>query len=118
MNSKLIILATALAVSATGCEPKTELTTPSSVNSKTSPQKIPETIGQRNEMRNEVAKALPKTAEMSEKKSATDVKETTEQSLAEISKRSREVTKTQESKSRNRAQNAEEEMLKDLEKSK
>jgi hypothetical protein len=61
------------------------------------------------------AKATPAKVESSEKKSPPAVKQTTEQSLADISRHGREVTKTQESKSRTRAQIAEDEMLKDLE---
>lgn len=61
------------------------------------------------------AKAAATRVESSEKKSPAAVKQTTEQSLADISRHGREVTKTQESKSRTRAQIAEDEMLKDLE---
>jgi hypothetical protein len=116
---KLIFLSLALVISATGCEQKTNLTTPSTVTGTTSSQKIQEVTEQKNEMPQESSKMLPKTTKNSESKSVTAVsviavKETAEQSLAEISTRSREVTKTQESKARNHAQNAEEEMLKDL----
>jgi len=116
MNSKLIILATALAISATGCEQKTDLTTPSAVAGKTGMQKTQVTVEQKNVRPKEAAHTLPKKTASSEKKSAAAMNETAEQSLAEISTRSREVTKTQESKARNHAQNAEDEMLKDLEK--
>jgi PBP1b-binding outer membrane lipoprotein LpoB len=58
--------------------------------------------------------SAPKT-ETLEKKPEPVVKETTEQSLAEVVKHGREITKSQESKTRTRAQLAEEEMKKDLE---
>jgi len=118
MKTKLIFLSAALVITANGCEQKSDLTTPSIVSSKSNTKKVQETVDHKNEVPKEAAKTLPKTTESSANKSTTAVKETAEQSLAEISRRSREVTKTQESKSRNHAQNAEEEMLKDLEKSK
>jgi hypothetical protein len=116
MKTKFIFLTTALVISATGCEQKSDLATQSSVAGKSGTQKIQDTVGQKNEVPKVAAKNLPKTVESSEKKPAAAVNETAEQSLAKISTRSREVTKTQESKSRSHAQNAEDEMLKDLEK--
>lgn len=116
MKIQLIFLSAALAISATGCEQKADLPAQPNVIGKVSTQKIQETIGQKKEVKQEAVKAPPVSVESSEKKSAEAPKESTEQSLAEITKQSREKTKTQESKARSRAQIAEDEMMKDLEK--
>jgi hypothetical protein len=55
-------------------------------------------------------------AESSDKKSTVVAKESPEPFLADVTKHGREVTKSQDSKTRTRAQIAEDEMLKDLEK--
>lgn len=116
MKIKLAFLSTALAISATGCDQKTDLSNQSKTNSQINIHKAQETVEQKKEVRQEAVKALPVLVESSEKKSDIAVKESTEQSLAEISKHSREITKTQESKARSRAQIAEDEMTKELEK--
>jgi hypothetical protein len=118
MKTKLIFLSAALVISEIGCEQKSGLDTPPPASGKSTTQTIRETIGQKNAVPTEAARTLAKTVESSKNIPAADAKETTEQSLTEVSKRSREVSKTQESQSRNHAQNAEEEMLKDFEKSK
>jgi hypothetical protein len=113
MKTKLIILSAAFVFSTTGCEQKTD---PANQQDK---QKIENTAGPAKEGKKEPAnagKSHPQAVENSAKISTPIAKETTEQSLADISKHGREITKTQESKSRTRAQMAEDEMLKDLEK--
>ena len=55
-------------------------------------------------------------AESGDKKSIVVAKESPEPFLADVTKHGREVTKSQDSKTRTRAQIAEDEMLKDLEK--
>ena len=116
MKTKLIILSATLVFSASGCEQKIDLADKPATANQEAMQKVQKPVAQVKELAKEPGKALPQPAERSEKKSTATVKETTEQSLADISRHGREVTKTQESKSRTRAQMAEDEMAKDLEK--
>lgn len=119
MKTKLIILSLALIVFASGCEQKSELDNkPATANqdNKQKTQEVVETAKKITKEPDQAGKSLPQTVEQRESKSAPVTQESTEQSLADISKHGREVTKTQVSKSRTRAQMAEDEMTKDLEK--
>ena len=114
MKTKLLILSATLVFSASGCEQKIDLANKPAAANQEAKQKIQESVEQVKEVTNGPGKVLPQPTESSQKKSPPIVKETTEQSLADISKHGREVTKTQESKTRTRAQMAEDEMAKDL----
>lgn len=107
-----IVLTSILLILIGGCEQKQTTQTEAPA---TAEQKVQAPSTKVKEIK-ETAKATPAKVESSENKSPAAVKQTTEQSLADISRHGREVTKTQESKSRTRAQIAEDEMLKDLEK--
>ena len=115
MKTKLIILSVTLVIFISGCEQKTELAT-SNQDNKQKTQEVVETAKKITKEPDQAGKSLPQTVEQSESKSAPATQESTEQSLADISKHGREVTRTQVSKSRTRAQMAEDEMAKDLEK--
>ena len=114
MKTKLLFLSATLVFSASGCEQKIDLANKPAAANQEAKQKIQESVEQVKEVTNGPGKVLPQPTESSQKKSPPIVKETTEQSLADISKHGREVTKTQESKTRTRAQMAEDEMAKDL----
>lgn len=119
MKTKLIILSVTLVIFASGCEQKTEVDSKPVTANQDNKQKTLDAVETAKNTRREPAqagKSLPQTVEQSESKSAPATQESTEQSLADISKHGREVTRTQESKSRTRAQMAEDEMTKDLEK--
>jgi hypothetical protein len=121
MKIHYIVLSAALFLITTACEQKkpvqTEAPAAPVINAE---QKAPEPAEQKNEVKKEPAKtekadkALPPKVESSENKSPVAVQVTTEQSLSDISKHGREVTKSQESKTRTRAQIAEDEMQNDL----
>ena len=111
-----IALSSILLILAGGCEqkPATQTEAPT-----TPAQKAQVPAGKVIDVKKEAAKAdsaLPPKVEDGASIPSAAATKTTEQSLADISKHGREVTKTQESKSRTRAQMAEDEMLKDLEK--
>ena len=107
------LILTALVITLTGCDQK-----PSPSSIPTAPVNNTVQKGQKAapQVKNEQVKTskAPVVTESSANASPTKVTPTTEQSLAEISKHGRDVTKTQESKSRTRAQEAEDEMMKDL----
>lgn len=114
------LILTALVITFTGCDQK-----PSPSSIPTAPVNNTVQKGQKAapQVKNEQLKTnkeqvktskTPVVTESSANASPTKVTPTTEQSLAEISKHGRDVTKTQESKSRTRAQEAEDEMMKDL----
>jgi hypothetical protein len=110
-----IILTAALVILFGGCEQKN----PAQTEAPATPgQKAQQAGAKVKEVNKEPAKAdkaqSPK-VESSDNISPAVAKVSTEQSLADISKHGREVTRTQESKSRTRAQMAEDEMQKDLE---
>jgi hypothetical protein len=122
MKINAFILSTLTLLNMSGCEQKAAQTaTPSVVPQeqqalqapvvKTNSIAVPDSTPQR-----AIEKTLPaQKTESIEQKQAPVAKESTEQSLAEVAKHGREVTNSQESKSRTRAQRAEEEMQKDLE---
>lgn len=114
MQKQLIILSTALVLLSAGCEQK-KTTQAEAENggikagTTSAQQKVDKDLGKAD-------KANTPKVESREKQIMLKGNETTEQSLADISRHAREVTQSQESKTRTRAQTAEEEMLKDLEK--
>jgi len=115
MKTKLIVLFAALIISTTGCGQKTDLTAQPSAENQDSMQKHPRPAEQVTQNKQDAGKYPSQHIENVEIKSTPVVQNSTEKSLAEISTRGREITRSQESKSRSRAQIAEDEMLKDLE---
>lgn len=116
MQKHLFILLSTLVFFTTGCEQKNPAQADAATTAiKAVPPKVEQSLEQDKALV-KTDKTTPAKIENSEKKAPIAVKETTEQSLADISKHGREVTKSQESKTRTRAQIAEDEMLKDLEK--
>lgn len=112
MKTKLIVLFAALIISTTGCDQKTDLTAQPSVEKQEGMQKPAEQV---THIKQDAGKHPSQHIENIEIKPTPVVQNSTEQSLAEISTRGREISRSQESKSRSRAQIAEDEMLKDLE---
>lgn len=108
------------AIIATGCQQKTETASivPASVPEQT--QKIQEPAiktPQAEKPENKpvkTGKTAPAATNYMAKAPPIAITKTTEQSLAEVSAYGREVTRTQVSKSRTRAQQAEEDMTKDI----
>lgn len=116
MKKHQLILLSALVIFTTGCEQKNPAQADAASTAiKATAPKVQQVLEQDKAL-TKADKTTPAKIESSEKKAPVAMKEATEQSLADISKHGREVTKTQESKSRTRAQIAEDEMLKDLEK--
>lgn len=115
MTTKLIVLFAALIISTTGCDQKTDLTAQPAAEKQEGMQKHPKPAEQAMQIKQDAGKHTSQHVENIEIKYKPAVQNSTEQSLAEISTRGREITRSQESKSRNRAQIAEDEMLKDLE---
>ena len=121
MKIHYLILSSALVFISTACDQKK----PAQAEAPAAPvinaeQKAAAPAEQISEVKKEPAKAekadkaLPPKVETSERMSTVAAPETTEQSLTDISKHGREVTKSQESKTRTRAQIAEDEMQNDL----
>lgn len=115
MKTKLIVLFAALIILTTGCGQKTDLTAQPSAEKQEDMQKHPKPAEQVTQIKQDAGKHPTQHIENVEIKSTPVVQNSTEKSLAEISTRGREITRSQESKSRSRAQIAEDEMLKDLE---
>jgi len=123
MQSKYLLLSIILTLTTVACEQKTEVTpvpAPSTapiVEENT--QKILPKTEPAKHLKKEAVKAEKSIAVPTESSTTTPtpapVMQTTEETLAEVSKYGREVTKTQTSKSRTRAQQAEDDMMKDLE---
>jgi hypothetical protein len=115
MKTKIIILSAALIITTTGCDQKTDLTAQSSAAKQEATQHHPVPAEQAMQSKQEAARKAVKAVENIELKDTPVMQKSTEQSLAEVSTLGREKTRSQESKSRTRAQIAEDEMLKDLE---
>lgn len=117
MKIQAVILSAALVLSAAGCEQKADQAAKSSAPENVITQKIQEPaeqIKQAKKANREPEQTSEKRPIVTESSDKIAPPQTTEQSLTEISTYGREVTKTQVSKSRNRAQEAEDDMLRDL----
>jgi len=115
MKTKIIFLSAALMISTSGCDQKTDLAVPPSVSKQEAAQLQAKPVEQAMQSKQEAAKKTTQAIENIKLKNTPVVQKSTEQSLAEVSTLGREKTRSQESKSRTRAQIAEDEMLKDLE---
>lgn len=116
MKIQLIVLSAALLVSATGCDKKAE-----PVVQSLPPENVPQKVQEHAEKtipvikaKQEIVKPLPVAAESSVKTATDKPKLTSEQILTDVTDHGREVTKTQVSKSRTRAQQAEDEMMQEV----
>lgn len=115
MQTNKIVLTIALITLTTACEQKKPVPNEAPVKViQTQAPKIEQAPAKIIEVQKGKKLAPPKT-ESSEKNTPV-VYETSEQALAEVAKHAREITNSQESKTRTRAQIAEDEMTKDLEK--
>lgn len=122
MKIKYLLLSVTLALLTVACEKKTEVSsvsTPSAApivegnTQKILPKREPATHLKKETVKAEKSTAIP-TENSATAPSPAPVTQTTEETLADVSKYGREVTKTQTSKTRTRAQQAEDDMMKDL----
>lgn len=133
MKTILSILFIMIAIPLTACDQKPDLAAKAVEAGKEAAQKVQNSAQQTandaakatkeaaKEVASDATKAAKEAAEAGKEgaiKSVAVVKETTEQALASTVDAAQKLTKTQESKPRQRAQNAEAEMLRELEKSK
>lgn len=127
MKITLTVLSAALLISSSACDKNTDLASKSPAVETEIVQTVTEPVATINQKKSakqqqpkqiQPSKSLAVAVESNAKISAPVAKQTTEQSLADISSHGREVTNTQVSRPRNRAQAAEDEMMMDLEKQK
>lgn len=114
MKKTLSILVTSFVFLTTGCEQKVATVDKTPIPTNDTVQKIQAPTEHVKEIQKEVSKTTQPVVEHTEAKSPASIQNATEQSLAQVSTQSREITKTQESKARSRAQLAEDEMLKNV----
>ena len=134
MKIQFIILSLAFLISTTGCEQKSSVTSTPSIPEPEKTLEVQETITPTKPVEQETIKPVkpvvqekqapieavkttqtkPVAAEKSDVVSTPKMPQTSEQSLAEVASYGRDVTKTHTSKTRTRAQLAEDEMMKDV----
>ena len=132
MKIKLTILSAVLAMTTTACDQKSDIASQAEAagkevakkaqetvqDVKETQEKVQETAKQLADKTSEAAKEVVEAGKEGVKKSATlakGAKTATEEALADTIAHAQEITKTQTSKSRQSADSAEEEMLKELE---